>query len=68
MRAAKAAGKIRKIPSGRIPGRRKWEPIEISRARVAVKEAIEALLAVTQPFAEKDTKLKPENSQIRKTT
>jgi len=42
-RARKAAGlPVRRM--GRIPGRRKWEPIEISRARASVEDQIRALV------------------------
>jgi hypothetical protein len=40
MKRAKAEGRIAKIPCGRIPGRRMWEPIEISRARVCAMNEI----------------------------
>src|SRR5215831_1548908 len=43
-RAEKAAGLIAKIPCGRIPGRRSWEPIEVSRARAWVSDQIRAVI------------------------
>jgi hypothetical protein len=53
MKRAKAEGRIAKIPTGRIPGRRKGEPIEVSRARAAMKREMANLPAqVDRPFAE----------------
>src|SRR5262249_40182056 len=53
MKRAKAEGRIAKIPCGPIPGRRKWEPIEVSRARAMVKQEMANLPARTdRPFAQ----------------
>src|SRR5690242_21529449 len=53
MKRAKAEGRIAKIPCGRIPGRRKGEPIEVSRARAMVKQEVANLPArMERPFAE----------------
>src|SRR5690348_8069658 len=53
MKRAKAEGRIAKIPCGRISGRRKGEPIEVSRARAMVKREMAKLPArMERPFAE----------------
>src|SRR5262249_26302654 len=53
MKRAKAEGRIAKIPSGPIPGRRRGEPLEVSRARAIVKREIANLSARTdKPFAQ----------------
>jgi hypothetical protein len=53
MRRAKAIGLIGKIPGGRIPGRRRGEPIEISRARAMIRDEIKGLPALAdRPLAE----------------
>jgi len=47
-RQARKAGGLPIRRMGRIPGRRNWEPIEVSRARASAKDEMKAILDNTK--------------------